>query len=183
MKLTRKVKVITGSPKDPSPVEWSEGAVLIMDALGSRKVWAREDLRDRVESWREIVKSAKDRASGVHTALSTLEDLTRTITLSNRTQVGYRGYFLQVLSDTLVIALQGLTPSLILPLSSIAQEAFLCGIAKGIFFRGVISCGEFFASEKDRIIVGPAVDEAAEWYERPDCRSDGVGAMGSNLDS
>ena len=37
-------------------------------------------------------------------------------------------------------------------------------IKEGIYLRGVISFGEFYISNS--IIIGPAVEEAAEWYEK-----------------
>ena len=36
------------------------------------------------------------------------------------------------------------------------------GILKGVYLRGVISIGKFYQSQN--LIIGPAVDEAAEWY-------------------
>ncbi len=46
----------------------------------------------------------------------------------------------------------------------IASDFLIRGLERNILFRGATSLGEF--QTKENIFIGPAVDEAASWYER-----------------
>jgi hypothetical protein len=51
---------------------------------------------------------------------------------------------------------------LVLHAARLIQPIITNAITRGIYLRGVISIGKFYQS--DTAIMGPAVDEAAEWY-------------------
>jgi len=51
---------------------------------------------------------------------------------------------------------------LLLHCSRLIAPMIINGILKGVYLRGVISIGKFYQSQN--LIIGPAVDEAAEWY-------------------
>jgi hypothetical protein len=40
------------------------------------------------------------------------------------------------------------------------------GLESGLLWRGCISCGDFCLDEESNTIIGPAVADAAQWYER-----------------
>lgn len=45
------------------------------------------------------------------------------------------------------------------------MSPFLTAILENFFFRGAISLGKFYQS--NRMVIGPAVDEVAEYYKLP----------------
>jgi hypothetical protein len=50
--------------------------------------------------------------------------------------------------------------------AKIVSDAFFYALLKGIYFRGVIAIGKFYQSKT--LMIGPAIDEAAEWYTQPE---------------
>jgi hypothetical protein len=50
-----------------------------------------------------------------------------------------------------------------LVLSAFVAEA----LAEGILYRGAVAIGNYI--ERANVVLGPAVADAANWYERPDC--------------
>jgi hypothetical protein len=46
------------------------------------------------------------------------------------------------------------------------SDTFFFALVKGIYFRGVIAIGKFYQSKT--LMIGPAIDEAAEWYTQPE---------------
>jgi hypothetical protein len=79
---------------------------------------------------------------------------------------------IQAFSDTIIITVtlkkkDENTPvieldRLVLHAAQLILPMIINGILRGIYLRGVISFGKFYQS--DTAIIGPAVDEAAEWY-------------------
>ena len=143
-------------------MEWDKGAILVADALGVKGIWARINPSLVVESWRSVIDSVE--------AAAKERELDFTNSVKQwRIEHSYQGYTLQAFSDTLIAAVRDTSrPSALWWLTSIAHRAFVTALARGIYFRGVISLGEFFGSPKDKLLIGPAVDEAAEWANKPD---------------
>jgi hypothetical protein len=77
---------------------------------------------------------------------------------------------LSAFSDTLIISITATsgmdTVPLIVALADCIVNPFVRALDHGIFFRGVISLGEFCRTPS--LLIGPAVDEAAEWYTSTD---------------
>ena len=136
--------------------------MLIADALGVKGIWARSDPETVVQSWRSVIES-------VEAAIKQSEGEFAIASKSPEFDIGAGGMFLQAFSDTLIVAAWSNNRDFnIYMMTSVARRAFTTALKHGIYFRGVVSVGSFAGSQEDRLIIGPAVDEAAEWYGKPD---------------
>jgi hypothetical protein len=77
------------------------------------------------------------------------------------------------MSDTLVMVVQAkhtdnALQNALFWLAGASHGLFVRALKEGIYFRGVMSCGEFYGSPEEKLMVGPAVDEAMEWFTEPD---------------
>lgn len=128
-----------------------DGVIAILDALGVKGIWAREDPKTVVEKWNFIIDDFED-LKKLHNEDVEVRSISKVVSFSDTVIVTHVGDEdeLQLLSD------MGL--HLTLP--------FCNALLEGIFFRGVISRGKF--KQTKRMIIGPAVDEAMDWYERHD---------------
>lgn len=146
-----------------------KGAVVFIDAVGTKIVWTRSDPKKFIESWERIVNSFRRKAEICNTAVDILRD-------GGYNCDEYPEYEVRAFSDTIILHLsydinkypEQSTWITDHPLNSIGGELisplYNAIVKEGIYLRGVISFGEFYAS--DSIIIGPAVEEAAEWYEQ-----------------
>ena len=131
-----------------------EGAVAFLDALGTKGIWARSEPKKYVESWELLLTDWKKYSqqlypndSNIDTAIKAFSD-TVIITTSLKKKD----------DKTPVVE----TDRVVLHAARLIQPMVLSAITRGIYLRGVISIGKFY--ESDAAIIGPAVDEAAEWY-------------------
>ncbi|MEW6686980.1 MAG: hypothetical protein AB1393_12390 [Candidatus Edwardsbacteria bacterium] len=141
-----------GSQTEP---EFRDGAVAFLDALGVKGIWSRTDPKTVIKAWEDtialFVKSVR--------------------IAEEKTDYICEEYHITAFSDTLIITLvgrdKGKEPRVLLPLmAEIITIPFIHALLRRIYFRGVISIGKFCRSEN--FIIGPAIDEAAEWYTHPD---------------
>ena len=124
-----------------------QGCVVLLDALGMKGIWQKQDPKDVINAWNRVVDS--------NTSVILKDDSKYNV----KTRI-------RAFSDTLMITKTGksiekIVDSTLLDLVTIIPYS----MSHGIFFRGCISFGEFYSSEK--IIIGPAIDEAAQYYELP----------------
>lgn len=123
--------------------------IVILDALGTKGKWTKtaevknyvEAWEDLTERWRKELGDDPNEKSDFHTKLNAF-------------------------SDTIIMKNTGKDIDLVL--TSAAHNASLIileGISKKIFLRGCISVGQIFSS--DKMIIGKAIDEAAEYYMMP----------------
>lgn len=120
------------------------GAICILDALGTKGVWKQRNPESVIENWENYVNAVE-----------------RNLKISNN-QINYNIY---AFSDTLIITCSGNLPieKILLDLGINITVAISYGLPYGIFLRGCISIGDFYESQK--MILGPAIDEAAQYYE------------------
>ncbi len=166
-----------GGVSAPPHVEWKRGAVLVMDALGVKGSWARSSPDELVASWRKVIVTTEKAVEGVRLFFSERSSLLKFSEKSSLVKPGTSGHLVgdcifQAMSDTLVLVVQARLgeESLCVPLewlAVIARVVFTVALKEGIYFRGVMSCGEFYGSPGEKLFIGPAVDEAVEWYTRP----------------
>lgn len=132
-----------------SKLEISEGAIAIIDILGIRGLWARDEIKKTIDEWQNIIDDFKD-------FVKIAEDFDPNVKVN-----------LQVFSDTIILTYE--SSDVIKALEYISTHLaypFCHSILRKIFLRGTISVGKFIRSES--LIVGPPIDEAVEWYELSD---------------
>ena len=127
------------------------GVVCLIDALGAKN-FSDEETINFLES-RKVIRKAMD--DKVADQVSSRSIKTPKIALFN---------------DTVVIAIECEPDSeeeahSIAAMAIIVRKLISDGISKGIFFRGAIGVGKFFADLPNDTIIGQAVSDAASWYE------------------
>ena len=143
-------------------VEEEQGVIVILDALGTKGVWNRvKDVKKYVESWEELTGSWK----------------------KNFETPGVNDDFqnkLIAFSDTIIIKNTGKNMDLVLTAAAhnIAL-VMLEAISKGIYLRGCMSVGQIFSS--DKMIIGKAIDEAAEYHTMPNWAGISVSPSAYNM--
>lgn len=135
-------------------IQMSVGAVALLDVLGWKGIWTRK----------------KD---AIGDLLATVADVEKIAKKSRTGKVG--GYWRQfndlrskllLLSDTIVLTVQGDERRSIELATHIVASIIAHGVKRGLPMRGAISAGKFYS--KGNVFVGPAIDEVAAWYEQTD---------------
>jgi len=126
------------------------GVVAFFDALGIKGVWARSDPQKIIRAWDIVLETFYDASTAVF-----------------KRHPEFEGSFkIAAFSDTVIVTLKGEKLDCMLPvIAQIIAPPFVVALAHSIFFRGIISSGKFLHTEN--LIIGPAIDEAAEWYTQP----------------
>ncbi|MDE1765562.1 MAG: hypothetical protein KGI27_04700 [Thaumarchaeota archaeon] len=136
-------------------IDWEEkkypskkkGLVILLDALGIKGIWKGNSPTDVQHDWNTVITNCR----------SMVKELT-TIGLSTT---------FNAFSDTVVITASGSDIKiLITKMAETLIKTMEVAIAHDIFFRGCISIGEFFPDPN--IIVGKAIDDAAQYYQMPE---------------
>src|ERR687895_441470 len=138
----------------------TEGVVAFLDALGTKGIWARAKPKEYAQSWEHLITDWRQYCK---TALETSG--------SNNVSYQFRAF-----SDTVIITVKLNNKDINTPLvesdklllhaARLIAPVLITAIFKGIYLRGVISAGEFYQSSE--LVIGPAVDETAEWYTNAD---------------
>lgn len=146
------------------------GYVGFLDVLGMRGRWLRQEPRQIVEafeSWYSLV-TAVDSTTGIATLDYIPEVAIPPATGSKPPRLTTHVW---AFSDTVAVLLDthGLaTPELTQRLSNALAELFVAALDKELLLRGAVAFGRFYRGKGGRILIGPAVDEAAEWYDKAD---------------
>ncbi len=133
-----------------------EGVVVFLDALGVKGIWARAEPENVINSWEEVLRRLNE----------SIRKSPKIGSVGDRAEC--LDYNIAAFSDTVIITLKCLDdPAAHVPLvAKIVSDAFFFALVKGIYFRGVIAIGKFYQS--NTLVIGPAIDEAAEWYTQPE---------------
>lgn len=129
------------------------GAVALLDVLGWKGIWQRSDTA------LDDIQSLVDDANHKSREWS-----------FNKKRNAFGGRFdgLQAnvisISDTIAITVVGKLDLTVEFISLLSMSAIFRSIEKGIPVRGAISYGRFLT--KKNVLLGPAVDEVASWYEQ-----------------
>lgn len=135
------------------------GYVMMLDVLGFREYVSKRGDIDFFNIWDEINKSIDDKKN---------ELLKR---FKDQINIDYL-----CLSDTLIICVSLATndpkiddrAAIVIFIELIGAFFNKQMQENSIFFRGAISYGQYYFNDKQNIIMGPALDEASEWYETVD---------------
>jgi hypothetical protein len=132
------------------------GAVTFLDVLGWKGIWTRDDeaigkLRSLIAESREAVEGAVAQGGEHIPALRGYD--------ARRVQI-------ESISDTIVLFTPGdAIPTLWLH-GALCQVILCSSMDRKIPVRGATCYGDY--ATEDRIMVGPAIDEAASWHEAAD---------------
>jgi predicted nucleic acid-binding protein len=136
-----------GSPSRPVPA-----LVAVLDALGA-SVYSREEAEEFLEARSEIMKLLEDVAADSFKIVK--DDLSTFI-----------------FNDSIILAYarrNGLTSDDINGFCGLLRAFEVAFLLKRILFRGAVSFGELYRVDPERnTVMGPAVSDAAAWYERAD---------------
>jgi hypothetical protein len=119
-----------------------------LDALGVKRIWETKDPAEVLKDWDRVYYTFSDELKSLS------------------------GVSMSAFSDTLIISMRGHRELITKPwkfvelLCKSITPAFVRSMHYEFFFRGVIVMGYFYRSP--RMLIGPAVDEAAKFYEMSD---------------
>jgi hypothetical protein len=130
------------------------GLICIIDVLGTKGIWSREKPEVIVENWKNINKALCKNVETFSKILDNKEE-------------GYQFHF-YTFSDSIIITVNVAEMNSLINLCGIVGDLFSYALEKKILFRGSISMGQFHSDEEGKIIIGPAIDDAAEWYNQSD---------------
>ncbi|HEV2691700.1 MAG TPA: hypothetical protein VG347_02275 [Verrucomicrobiae bacterium] len=127
------------------------GVVCLIDALGAKN-FSDEETINFLESRKVIRRAMEDKVA----------DQINIRSIQNPK--------IALFNDTIVVAIECRPDSeeeknSIYAIAVIVRKLISDGISKGIFFRGAIGVGNFFADLPNDTIIGQAVSDAASWYE------------------
>jgi hypothetical protein len=136
----------------PKKTRMQEGVVVFLDALGVKGIWARAEPESVISSWEGVLKRLYE----------SMNKSPKTGSVGDKPES--LDYNIAAFSDTVIITLKCTDdPAAHIPLvAKIVSDIFFFALVKGIYFRGVIAIGKFYQSKT--LVIGPAIDEAAEWY-------------------
>ncbi|HEY7573496.1 MAG TPA: hypothetical protein VH796_19210 [Nitrososphaeraceae archaeon] len=158
-----------------------KGVVVFLDALGMKGVWNKE--QNFIDKWKRVYNSfdkyrimSEIAANSIFRKIMTRVGITDEHEISKITPRFKFSFF----SDTIIITASSQDnippPDLLIPfVAHLLVAPFLTALQNNIFFRGSISIGNFYELEDGadnifqsrRIALGPAIDEAAEYYTTP----------------
>lgn len=131
------------------------GAVLLLDRLGTKGIW-KGNPEDVLASWDNFT----EQVAAIHQGL-----------MKNKDSVTKEYGFVidqDVFSDTFILTFTSTNNArnitLVKFFTVLANLVFIDAFEQDIFFRGCISAGDFYRSSKRRAIIGPAIDEASQYY-------------------
>jgi hypothetical protein len=147
-----------------SNIEKKIGSIALLDILGFKGLWNREGPEQLINSVIEIQEYCKKWIKAFNMD-------------SRWTDRGIK-YTVQFFSDTLIITVEEKKTTKDDSISnfyegcSIEEIAYITGVifngalSLNMLLRGAISYGEYYKDDNNRIIMGLAVDEVGDWYNK-----------------
>lgn len=134
-------------------VGMKQGAITLLDVLGWKGIWKRKP-----EAW-DTLKRHIDTITGANQSIQSDQN-------KDQFMLEFKSLRTKIISisDTIAIATYSEDHETVLKYHNLLCSSLICdSIKDGIPFRGATSYGYFRV--EDNILVGPAIDEVAEWYE------------------
>ena len=126
--------------------------VALLDRLGVKGMWSQKDPEVIVQEWDRTMSWLTSRLIFVDSMISEFGASTS----------------IKTFSDTVMVTItveQDVDPTGLLPsMGDILMQPFVKCMYDGIFLRGAIGIGDFH--EEGDVFIGPAIDQAAELYEK-----------------
>ena len=130
------------------------GAVAILDALGASS-YGPAEIAQFLNSRERVLAELNEWVEEVHGSVSIEPSDLVTFTFN----------------DTIIIVLRyGTQPELKATASfaALLRKFLVDSMRNGLLFRGAAALGEFYVDDKTNTVMGDAVTDAAQWYERAD---------------
>jgi hypothetical protein len=146
-------------------IKFRSGAVVILDALGTKGIWNRSEAGIIIGKWQSVTEDFKTSLDDLNVLIKHLnsEIQMNWVKVVNPDNPVIGECIIKLFSDTIIITLEGDSEYICLYfLANFLRGPFCRAILREIYFRGVISYGKYFQTES--FILGPAIDEAAEWH-------------------
>ncbi|WP_442603818.1 hypothetical protein [Paenibacillus sp. KN14-4R] len=130
-----------------------KGAVTFLDVLGWKGIWQRNP--EAMDNLLSMIKESK----------RNIKNLLNQETLGNGDTNYFKDLEIEVksISDTIVLLTYGEPEHALLFHAGVTARIVSESIKLGIPLRGATGYGEF--TERGNVMVGPAIDEVASWYE------------------
>jgi hypothetical protein len=128
------------------------GAIVIVDALGTKERWIKNDHTDYIKKYKNLLGDAK----------IMLNDVAKDAAENAHFVFPY----LITVSDTLITIFEGIRELALFHASVWATQLVSQGIVKQIFFRGAVGYGDIIIDREDNIIMGSTINEVGEWYDK-----------------
>lgn len=152
---------------DNKDIKYNKGLVVFLDRLGTKGKYNIDELRAFVEEYADLKEGL---SSHIDQFMKIHQSAGESSGVSFKTK-------LTTLSDTFIITSEPVFTDeemdgcLMYNLHIASLESLVCkilfeGLTRNWLFRGVIAYGEYY--NNGGILLGPAIDEAAQWYEKAD---------------
>jgi hypothetical protein len=136
-----------------APSEREHGIVAILDALGAAS-FGDAEIKRFIDSRQVVLRLLTEKALDVFGEIAA--DMVTTFTFN----------------DTILIVLRtGEHEPRLAQISdffTVMRKFLVDSLANRILFRGSIAIGAFYANDKTNTVMGPAVTDAAAWYDKAD---------------
>lgn len=130
--------------------EKKEGVIAILDMLGVKGIWTRMEPNEIIKKWSYLSEALE----------KNVNNFSKLCNVNGDQKIIYN---YQTFSDTILIYTESFSFQSLLNVACIIGDLFALAIENGILLRGAISAGDYYYSEN--MIIGPGIDDAAEWYE------------------
>jgi len=137
-----------------------DGAITFLDVLGWKGIWTREVGAAPIAKLKRVIQAAREAVEPVLQEVLDHCKSSRGMTAEN--------IRVECISDTIVLIARGAPEPTLWVNARICQEIVCRSIEESIPVRGATCYGRYQADDEERIMVGPAVDEAASWHEELD---------------
>lgn len=129
------------------------GLVIFMDALGTKGSWLRADPENVIEAFTNLSNE-----------LEISERTVKSMWSQEKEKVAIKSF---IFSDSIIITLDSYNYNILRKLYFLISQILLTGLNRGMCLRGSVSYGTYFTHRdmNHPFVIGPAVDEAAAWYE------------------
>jgi Mrr N-terminal domain len=133
--------------KKKKKITFKKGIIILLDVLGTKGKWKTTENAEISKLWNILTDTLSDAVN------EALEGKNHRLTLLT-------------FSDTIMIIVETLETKMVLvDLASSLRAPLVVSMMIGMPLRGCITTGEFHRDAT--LIVGPAIDEAAEYYDLP----------------
>ena len=141
-----KAKQLAQKERKAKHVPKRNGVIVLLDALGVREIWKDGNSNEAMKSWTFFTQNFE-------------KQIKKGLGRSIKTQFSS-------FSDTIVITAYGKKiEKILIDIAPILASRIIDSMYLGFPIRGCISIGEFY--QKKNLIIGKAINEAAEYYELP----------------